>query len=89
MEERNKMDHKNEERKVLNQRKRNQTKPEIIKTSSSNVVLVPWILKFFFFLYDRIWGKKRAVVRLLFRRQNLGVQTQRCKEKHKSAERDG
>lgn len=32
MEERNKMDHKNEERKVSNQRKPNQTKPEIIKT---------------------------------------------------------
>jgi len=32
MEERNKMDNKNEERKRLNQRKPNQTKPEIIKT---------------------------------------------------------
>jgi len=32
MEERNKMDNKNEERKRLNQTKPNQTKPEIIKT---------------------------------------------------------
>jgi len=61
MEERNKMDHKNEERKVLNQRKRNQTKPEIIKTSSSNVVLVPWILKFFFSFFTTASGEKNGL----------------------------